>query len=90
MDNRISDQTQTVRVLFFAGVREAAGAAEATFELPEPMRASDVIDAVVHRSPAVKPLRGSLLVAVDECYARRTDVVPAGAVVALFPPVSGG
>ena len=86
----MSGEARAVRVLFFAGVREAAGASETSVELPTPVRAIDVVDAVVNQSPAVGPLRESLLIAVDECYVRRTDVVPAGAVVALFPPVSGG
>jgi molybdopterin converting factor small subunit len=38
----------------------------------------------------LSPARNSMLVAVNREYAGDDQIIPAGAEVALFPPVSGG
>jgi molybdopterin synthase catalytic subunit len=81
---------ETVRVLFFATLKDRAGVKEISLELPDGARVSDLKAALVDRYPALRPAMSSSLVSVNQTYALDDDPVPEGAEVALFPPVSGG
>src|SRR2546423_5101276 len=79
-----------VRVLFFGAARESA-----TDEpVPSPARAStarDAFERVLAVYPDLRRFRSSLLVAVNQEYARELDItLKDGDELALFPPVSGG
>ena len=81
---------QRVKVLFFANLRELAGAKELTLELAEGTRIGEVKSLLCLEFPNLaKPLE-SVLVAVNKEFAFDEDVIPADAEVAFFPPVSGG
>lgn len=80
----------TVKLLFFATFKEHAGRSQAELELPEGATVADLKSAVVQHYPALANLMGNALVAVNQNFAFNEDLVPAGAEVALFPPVSGG
>ncbi|HYO62123.1 MAG TPA: molybdopterin converting factor subunit 1 [Pyrinomonadaceae bacterium] len=80
-----------LRVLFFGAAREAAGSDELTLEVAAPATAADAFEEVLTRLPALRRFGRSLLVAVNQEYARSRDVeVKDGDELALFPPVSGG
>ena len=81
---------KTVYILFFATLKEHAGVARAELELAEEANVAVLKAKVAQRFPLVAPLLGHALVAVNQMYAFDADPVPAGAEVALFPPVSGG
>jgi MoaE-MoaD fusion protein len=82
--------TVRVRVLFFGAAREAA-ADEAVFELRAPATARHAFDRALAAYPALARFGRSLLVAVNQEYARDLDrEVRDGDELALFPPVSGG
>lgn len=79
-----------VRVLFFGAAREAA-ADELTLELPAGATAREAFARLLEDYPALRRFRASLLVAVNQEYARDLEVVLRdGDELALFPPVSGG
>jgi molybdopterin synthase catalytic subunit/molybdopterin converting factor small subunit len=79
-----------VRVLFFGAAREAA-ADEAELTLEEGEKARSVFGRLLEQYPDLRRFRSSLLVAVNQEYARDLDVVlKDGDELALFPPVSGG
>jgi molybdopterin synthase catalytic subunit len=79
-----------VRVLFFGAAREAA-ADEAELILGEGEQARSVFGRLLELYPDLRRFRSSLLVAVNQEYARDLDVVlKDGDELALFPPVSGG
>ena len=88
----------TVRLLAFAGARDAIGAAEVELPWPEVVAASadrrptaDVLLGLAcARWPALAPYRTCLRVAVNGSYAAGVDPVAAGDEVALIPPVAGG
>lgn len=79
-----------VRVLFFATLKDRAGAREISLELPEQARIADLKLQVGQMIPALAPLLESSLASINREFAFEEDEIPVGAEVALFPPVSGG
>lgn len=79
-----------VRMLAFAGARDVVGSGEVALPLRGPCTASELLDEICERYPALEPYRGSLRVAVNGVYALPGDPVTFGDEVALIPPVAGG
>lgn len=84
-----------VRVLYFAAVRDLAGRAEETIEVPEGVRTiGDLARALEAHLPALAGrLSGAaahVRIARNESFAGPADPVEDGDVVALIPPVAGG
>jgi len=77
-----------VTVLYFASLRDAAGAASETLETTAVDLAALYAQACERHGFAL-PLE-RLRVAMDGEFARWTDAVRDGAEVAFIPPVSGG
>ncbi|MGQ0796610.1 MAG: molybdopterin converting factor subunit 1 [Methanobacteriota archaeon] len=79
-----------VRVRLFATYREIVGRPE----LAWPIRAGDtvgtVVDGLVAEHPRLRAFRGTMLLAVNEEFARSDVVLADGDEVAIMPPVSGG
>ncbi len=79
-----------VTILLFASLAEAAH----TRRLSLPHQPGDTVASVRDRllvlHPEIERFCPRVLYAVNEEYAREDDAVPAGATVALIPPVSGG
>jgi molybdopterin converting factor subunit 1 len=80
----------TVRVRLFARARDLVGADAVTVELPAGGTVGDVRAALGETCPELRPLLPRSAVAVAEEFAGDEVVIPAGAEVALLPPVSGG
>jgi MoaE-MoaD fusion protein len=80
----------TIQVLFFATLRDRAGTSKAALELPEGATVASLKAEVARRYPQVEALLGHVLVSINQAYAFDEDLLPEGAEVALFPPVSGG
>jgi len=79
-----------VRVLFFGAAREAA-ADELTLSLPSGTNARAAFGRLLEEYPGLRRFGSSLLVAVNQEYARDLEVeLKDGDELALFPPVSGG
>jgi molybdopterin synthase sulfur carrier subunit len=85
-----SESTDTVRVLFFSALREAAGLRTLDIEISGPVDRSTLLDLVCAQVPAVREWRSLLSVAVNLEYADADTVIQAGDEVALVTPVSGG
>src|ERR1051325_11570264 len=83
------EQRLRVRVLFFGAAREIAGSAELELELQAPSRATSALEEVLSRYPELRLLGRSLLLAVNQEYAREDLDWREGDELALFPPVSG-
>ena len=79
-----------VSVKLFARARELAGAPSLDVDLPEGATVAQMKSALLEKTPALQPLAPSLLVAVGSDYVSESAVIPPGAEVACFPPVSGG
>lgn len=79
-----------ITLLFFATFKDRAGKSQLELDLPDGFRVKDLKLLIARMVPALDPLVNHALVAVNQNYAFDDDLVPAGAEVAFFPPVSGG
>lgn len=80
----------SVRVLFFGPLADLAGTNSLDLSLPETSTVQQLLEVLSGRWPALRERDASLLVAVNLAYARRDEVIPPGAEVAVMPPVQGG
>ena len=72
---------QTIKILYFASLRELIGTAETSMDVTVPVGAAAVWKAV---NPAVE-LPDSSLVAINQSYASLDSLVHPGDEVAFFP-----
>jgi molybdopterin converting factor subunit 1 len=81
----------TVRVLYFAGVRDLVGRAEEELALePDVRDVEGFVRALVRARPELDGRLTGVRFAVNESFAQGSDPVAAGDVVAVIPPVAGG
>lgn len=76
----------SVKVLFFASLREHLGVGQATLDTSSPL----TVQAVWQRSSGQEALPANVLVSVNHSYAGVDTLVQPGDEVAFFPPVTGG
>jgi len=76
-------------ILYFAGAREAAGAAREAIE-GAPATVSELRRLLIERHPALARVLPQCRIAVNQEMAEDADALPSGAEVAVIPPVSGG
>lgn len=79
-----------VKILLFATLRDYVGARSVDLELPAGMTIAGLEELLVARYPRLEKVRGSMMAAIDRVYAADEQVIPDGAEIAFFPPVSGG
>jgi molybdopterin converting factor subunit 1 len=79
-----------IKLLFFATLRDRAGVKSLEIEVPDDMTVQALKDQLSREFPNLKASMESVLISINREYAFDEAVVPAGAEVALFPPVSGG
>jgi molybdopterin synthase catalytic subunit len=79
-----------VRLLLFAGLREAVGRKELVLELPAEMSVAQVLAEAEREAPAIGRHRNSVIVSLNQERAPLDAVVSDGDELALLPPVSGG
>jgi molybdopterin converting factor subunit 1 len=81
-------QEMQVRVLYFGVLREALHAQSEPLEIAEKTTVAHVLNVYKERMPAFG--WDAIAVAVNQEYAKTSDVLHDGDEVALLPPVSGG
>ena len=79
-----------VHLRLFAVARQLAGSDQLELELPTGATIGDLRRALLARVPALAPMAGHLLFAVDAEYASDATALSATSDVACIPPVSGG
>lgn len=79
-----------VTIRLFARARDLAGGDSVPLSLPQNASVGQLRTALCEAYPALKPMQGVLLIAIDNDYATDETPVPNGAEIACFPPVSGG
>ena len=80
----------TVKVLFFASVRDLVGDSNRTVSLAEGLTVTDLIADLASKHKRFIEMAPSLMVSVNQEYVPRDTVLNQGDEVAFIPPVSGG
>jgi molybdopterin synthase sulfur carrier subunit len=81
----------TVRVLYFAGLRDALGISEELIVVPDGVRSvGDLANHLATLHAAYAERRSHVRIARNEAFASDDEVIHDGDVVALIPPVAGG
>jgi molybdopterin converting factor subunit 1 len=79
-----------IKVLFFATLRDRAGIKSFETDIPETTTVLDLKDLVVEAYPGLKETMDTVVISINREFAFDESLVPDGAEVAMFPPVSGG
>lgn len=79
-----------IEVFFFAVLRDKAGMKKSEMEIPPKMTIADFKLLIVDKFPKIADSMESTLISVNKEVAFDDEVIPMGAEIALFPPVSGG
>ena len=81
----------TVRILYFAALRDALGLSEELLVLPVGVRTvGDLANHLALRHAPYAERRAYVRIARNEAFATDDETVHDGDVVALIPPVAGG
>jgi len=83
-------QTMTVRLLFFAVLRDIAGTDALELALAEGTTAGDVWQSLRSTYANLADYNQPPMIAINESYATATDVLRDGDELAFIPPVAGG
>jgi molybdopterin converting factor subunit 1 len=81
---------KAIKILFFATLRERAGQRQMSLELAEDACVRDLKETLKAANANLAPALESVLVSINREYASDEQIIPDGAEVAFFPPVSGG
>lgn len=79
-----------VRLIYLGMLKDLAGKATESVEVPDGARVSDLWRTLIGKYPKFASFSGSAAVAVNQEYAPADTPLIDGAEVALLPPVSGG
>ncbi len=79
-----------ISVLFFATFRDKAGTNRTEIEIPEGTTIAGLRTLLAEKFPPLETLADHALASINREYAYDDQVIPEGAEVAWFPPVSGG
>jgi molybdopterin converting factor subunit 1 len=86
MENRM----HKVKVLFFATLRDYAGAKMIELEIPMGTTISGLTKILTVSYPNLEKVKDSMMAAINREYAADEQVISEGDEIAFFPPVSGG
>ena len=79
-----------VKQLFFATLRDRAGARSMELDIPSDLTVEGLKDKISNEYPNLKDSMSSVLITINREYAFDEAVIPENAELAMFPPVSGG
>ena len=79
-----------ITLLFFANLRELVGTKEVSLSITDSSTVADLKSQVADLYPQLSSHLKTTLVSVNKEYGFDEEIIPVGAEVALFPPVSGG
>ncbi|MDQ2693409.1 MAG: MoaD/ThiS family protein [Chloroflexota bacterium] len=79
-----------VKLLFFATLRDRAGTKALELEIPIGLTVQGLKDKISVEYPNLRASMSSVLITINREYAFDDAVIPPGAELAMFPPVSGG
>jgi molybdopterin converting factor subunit 1 len=80
----------TVKILFFATLRDRVGTRSVELQIPLQTSIAGFKVLLFEKFPILNGLAGHMLVSLNQEYVFDDAIIPDGAEIALFPPVSGG
>jgi molybdopterin converting factor subunit 1 len=83
-------ENMRVKILFFATLRDYVGEKILELEFPEGATVANLKESLCKNYPKMIPAQNSIIAAINREFATDEQVIPPGAEIALFPPVSGG
>jgi len=82
---------KNVTVLYFAAIRDLAGAASESLSLPDEVRTvGDFVNHLGERRAVLEGALAAVRIARNETFVTLAEPVEPGDVLALIPPVQGG
>jgi molybdopterin converting factor subunit 1 len=79
-----------VKLLFFATLRDRAGAKSIELDIPASLTVQGLKDKISSDYPSLKDSMSSVIITINREYAFDDAIIPQNAELAMFPPVSGG
>ena len=79
-----------ITVKFFSHLKEKAGVASASVQIPPGSSIADLKKQVIGQFPALETHLRNILVLIDNKVAIDEDIVPAGCTVSFMTPIGGG
>jgi molybdopterin converting factor subunit 1 len=79
-----------VKLLFFATLRDRAGAKSMELDIPGDLTVQGLKDMISSEYPSLRESMSSVLITINREYAFDEAIIPPNAELAMFPPVSGG
>jgi molybdopterin converting factor subunit 1 len=79
-----------VKVLFFATLRDYIGSKSLELEIPIGTSIYGLTNILTATYPCLEKVKDMMMAAINREYAADDEVIPEGAEIAFFPPVSGG
>jgi molybdopterin converting factor subunit 1 len=79
-----------ITTLFFATLRDRVGDKSIQLQIPRELNVADFKTLLIKKYPALAGLMDHTLISINHEYVFDEAVIPEGAEIALFPPVSGG
>jgi molybdopterin synthase catalytic subunit len=86
----MNGKAMKVKILFFASIKERAGISQIEVDLNAGTSVQELKTFLGENYPGLKKVMGNTLTSVNRSFALNEDIIPDGAEVAFFPPVSGG
>lgn len=80
----------SITILFFANLREIVGTKEVELDIPLDTSVAALKQRIAELYPGLTSHMQTTLVSVNKEYGFDDEIIPEGAEVAFFPPVSGG
>ena len=86
----MSEQKITIRLLYFASVREATSKSEEQIQIPANTTCAQLLVRLSTSYPSLLSMMADLSTAVNEKYVDTNTVLKDRDTVAVMPPISGG
>ena len=83
-------QNLELKILLFASLKERMGRNQILVQVNEGCNTADFLGSLFMQYPELKPFSSSLIVSINQNFAKPEQQIHPGDEIALFPPVSGG
>ena len=80
----------SVKILFFATLRDRVGVRSVELQIPAQTNVAGFKSILIEKFPALNGLMSHTLISMNQEYVFDDEIILDHAEIALFPPVSGG